>query len=142
MSSQIYLRVLEVDDRETLASPRAGSPNLSSSSGSGEWVKEKSELCKKFVERGSCPYGEKCKFAHGSHELRQNHGQNAKYKTKECLTFFNGCHCKYGDRCNFLHESSSFLPSFSTALHEYPHLLFGDWIKSSPSKLAHLSHIC
>ena len=30
-------------------------------------MKEKSELCKKFMEKGHCPYGSKCKFAHGSH---------------------------------------------------------------------------
>ena len=31
------------------------------------YFKEKSELCKKFMEKGDCPYGFKCKFAHGSH---------------------------------------------------------------------------
>lgn len=65
MSLPVYKRVLE-EEIKTL-SPRAGSPNLSSSSGSGVWIKEKSELCKKFMERGSCPTGDKCKFAHGSH---------------------------------------------------------------------------
>lgn len=29
--------------------------------------KEKSELCRKFMEKGFCPYQKKCKFAHGSH---------------------------------------------------------------------------
>lgn len=28
---------------------------------------EKSQLCKKFMENGNCPYQKKCKFAHGSH---------------------------------------------------------------------------
>lgn len=138
MSLPICKRVTE-DERESL-STREDSPNLSSSS-SGEWIKEKSELCKKFMERGYCPYGDKCKFAHGSHQLKQNNGENAKYKTKECFTFFNGGHCKYGDRCNFVHQPSPFSASFSSALNEYPHLLHGDWTKSGSSKLAHLSHI-
>ena len=60
------------------------------------YFKEKSELCKKYMEKGECPYGYKCKFAHGSHELRQNNSQNCKYKTKECLTFFQSSHCRYG----------------------------------------------
>ncbi len=29
--------------------------------------KEKSQLCKRFMENGYCPYEKKCKFAHGSH---------------------------------------------------------------------------
>jgi hypothetical protein len=44
--------------------------------------KEKSQLCKKFVENGYCPYQKKCKFAHGSHELKKNYQTNSKYKTK------------------------------------------------------------
>ena len=51
--------------------------------------KEKSELCRKFMEKGFCPYQKKCKFAHGSHELKRNNAMNSKYKTKECGAFFN-----------------------------------------------------
>jgi hypothetical protein len=29
--------------------------------------KEKSQLCKKYLEFGFCPYEKKCKFAHGLH---------------------------------------------------------------------------
>lgn len=44
--------------------------------------KEKSELCRKFMEFGYCPYQKKCKFAHGCHELKKNNTTNSKYKTK------------------------------------------------------------
>lgn len=33
----------------------------------GKLNKEKLELCRKYLEYGYCPYGTKCKFAHGSH---------------------------------------------------------------------------
>uniref|UniRef100_A0A6C0AX98 C3H1-type domain-containing protein n=1 Tax=viral metagenome TaxID=1070528 RepID=A0A6C0AX98_9ZZZZ len=32
--------------------------------------KYKTVLCKTFEKTGSCPYGNKCQFAHGIHELR------------------------------------------------------------------------
>lgn len=66
--------------------------------------KEKSQLCKKFMENGFCPYQNKCKFAHGSHELRRNHQVNSKYKTKECGVFITQGFCPYGERCNFIHK--------------------------------------
>ena len=66
--------------------------------------KEKSELCRKFMEFGYCPYQKKCKFAHGSHELKKNNTTNSKYKTKECGAYFNEGNCRFGERCNFLHE--------------------------------------
>ena len=49
--------------------------------------KEKSQLCKKFIENGYCPYEKRCKFAHGLHELKKNDQMNCKYKTKVCVGF-------------------------------------------------------
>ena len=31
--------------------------------------KYKTEICKKFQSIGNCPYGNKCRFAHGEQEL-------------------------------------------------------------------------
>lgn len=61
-------------------------------------------MCRTFTERGYCPYNQKCKFAHGSHELRQNDVPNCRYKTKKCGTYFKLGYCMYGLRCNFVHE--------------------------------------
>ena len=41
--------------------------------------KYKTELCKKFQNTGHCPYGFKCRFAHGNEELIvKNQGVNYK----------------------------------------------------------------
>lgn len=69
--------------------------------------KEKSQLCKKFVEQGYCPYERRCKFAHGLQELKKNHQANCKYKTKVCGGFLQDGFCPYGNRCNFIHPPSA-----------------------------------
>ncbi|KAH3759732.1 CCCH-type Zn-finger protein [Pelomyxa schiedti] len=62
----------------------------------------KTELCRSFMENGSCRYGFKCQFAHGTAELRpvQRH---PRYKTEICKTFHTIGTCKYGTRCRFIH---------------------------------------
>ncbi|EDR29114.1 tristetraproline, putative [Entamoeba dispar SAW760] len=62
----------------------------------------KTELCRSFVETGTCRYGNKCQFAHGEKELRpvQRH---PRYKTEICQTFHQTGTCKYGSRCRFIH---------------------------------------
>lgn len=44
----------------------------SNKQGSPKTSKIKSSLCKNFMVGGSCPYGERCQFAHGPQELRCN----------------------------------------------------------------------
>ncbi len=68
--------------------------------------KAKSSLCKNFTQTGLCPYGDKCQFAHGTHELRCNAELNVSYKTKYCNSFLNKKCCIYGFRCNFIHKNS------------------------------------
>ena len=46
----------------------------------------KSEICQRYLENGSCKYGEKCQFAHGEQELRYVY-KHPKYKTLPCKTF-------------------------------------------------------
>ena len=48
--------------------------------------KFKTELCVKYQELGSCPYNERCRFAHGEDELRQK-PKPKQYKTKPCNNF-------------------------------------------------------
>ena len=93
----------------TLPLPKSSAHSLSTQSSPRPQLtphnKEKSQLCKKFIEFGICPYGQKCKFAHGQHELRKDKQQNYKYKTKECNGFVVDGYCSYGNRCNFIHPT-------------------------------------
>ena len=66
-------------------------------------AKAKSSLCKNFTEKGNCPYGSKCQFAHGPAELKCNSDSQMSYKTRPCHSFLRKGYCCYGDRCNFLH---------------------------------------
>ena len=69
--------------------------------------KYKTELCKKFQSTGHCPYGYKCRFAHGKQELIiKQQGKN--YKKRPCKSFFEKGYCPYGSRCNFQHYEKSF----------------------------------
>ena len=82
----------------------------------------KTSLCKNFTSGQTCPYGEKCQFAHGDHELRLNTGQpqnimnmynpnlNNKtqnsllnYKIVKCKNWEKDKTCKYGIHCTFAH---------------------------------------
>ena len=69
--------------------------------------KYKTELCKKFQATGQCPYGYKCRFAHGKEELIiKNQGKN--YKKRFCKSFHETGYCPYGSRCNFRHDERNF----------------------------------
>ena len=65
--------------------------------------KYKTELCKTYSETGECPYGIKCRFAHGKEELfLKDNGIN--YKKIECKSFSELGFCTYGSRCSFKHD--------------------------------------
>jgi len=82
----------------------------------------KTRLCERFEAEGTCPYGNKCHFAHGTAELRRmpqqqpsyddqymnQHQQppqnnNPLYKTRLCERFMNEHYCQYGSKCTFAH---------------------------------------
>ena len=70
-------------------------------------TKYKTELCKKFQSNGKCPYGYKCRFAHGKEELISKL-QGVNYKKKPCKTFNEKGYCPYGSRCSFRHDERTF----------------------------------
>merc|ERR1711913_185180 len=52
----------------------------------------KTEMCRPFQENGTCKYGEKCQFAHGTVEVR-NINRHPKYKTDLCRTYHSVGFC-------------------------------------------------
>ncbi|XWS75509.1 hypothetical protein CRYUN_Cryun01aG0095600 [Craigia yunnanensis] len=63
----------------------------------------KTEICNKWQETGTCPYGHHCQFAHGITELRPVI-RHPRYKTQVCRMVLAGKTCPYGHRCHFRHS--------------------------------------
>ena len=58
------------------------------------------KVCRQFESNGTCSFGDKCHYAHGSVEAAQP-GRN--FKTRMCRQFeANGC-CTFDDRCHYAH---------------------------------------
>ena len=85
-------------------------------------MKFKTMMCKHYNTTQGCSYGDKCQFAHGSHELRLLNNQsniNGKnkisenkkskqinpinIKTVKCKNWEKNGTCKYGNYCTFAH---------------------------------------
>ena len=66
-------------------------------------AKHKTELCKNFSELGRCPYGYKCRFAHGTEELVFSAPVKT-FRKKKCNGFWQNGQCSYGVRCQFIHD--------------------------------------
>jgi butyrate response factor 1 len=45
-------------------------------------TKYKTEMCRNWMEHGSCEYGPKCNYAHGKRDLFDKIQPNENYKTK------------------------------------------------------------
>jgi len=90
--------------REETKVPQRKKPSFNASSQHNP--KFKVTLCKDFTEKGSCPMGEGCNFAHGENELRgMTKGglrKDVVYKTVLCEAFAQG-KCRWGATCRFAH---------------------------------------
>ncbi|GBF99847.1 hypothetical protein Rsub_12547 [Raphidocelis subcapitata] len=66
----------------------------------------KTELCKNWSALGTCRYGVKCQFAHGTLELRPA-TRPPRAKSDLCRTFAVTGTCAYGPRCRFQHADGA-----------------------------------
>lgn len=84
----------------------------------------KTELCERFEIEGSCKYGDKCRFAHGKHELREKKDDRPpSFKTVPCRNFWENDDgfCPYGTKCRFVHNiASGYGPKQSAKAKESP----------------------
>lgn len=70
----------------------------------------KTELCDTYEEFGECPYGPRCRYAHGKHELKEKPkiAQPSAYKTVLCKHFWGrNSICPYGNKCKFVHGEAN-----------------------------------
>lgn len=88
---------------------KVNNSNSSGAPGAPPSSRYKTELCRPYEEFGTCKYGDKCQFAHGSNELRRM-SRHPKYKTEQCKTFHTLGLCPYGHRCHFIHNETMVVP--------------------------------
>lgn len=94
----------------------------------------KTELCKTFSETNHCPYGKKCRFAHGKAELFVKIVTHPKYKRSDCLSFHQNFYCNYGTRCHFRHDERK-LENIERSYYSYLLEIYGSNIKKKNSRL-------
>ena len=66
----------------------------------------KKEICRNWRKYGTCRYGKKCSFAHGTRELRRSKKINRSWKRVKCTHFWEQGSCPYGERCFYIHNES------------------------------------
>lgn len=104
-------------------------------------VKYKTELCQKFENTGKCPYGSKCRFAHGKEELISKQ-LNVNYKKKPCKTFTEKGYCPYGSRCSFRHDERTFFDvSFSYYYLKHFILKYANFLEGLEKNNSHTTQI-
>lgn len=82
-------------------------------------TKLKTELCKNWMNTGSCRFIETCAFAHGSAELKKKTHVGAKYKLEKCESYHKApFFCIYGERCQFMHTQREQVQGSSQLLTE------------------------
>jgi len=102
--NKLLMQYLNSQQTSPTASRPASCDSTNSSNGPAKTkvIKYKTELCRTYEEKTYCPYGDKCRFAHGKEELVMVEAELS--KKKRCNGFWmNGC-CSYGRRCKFGHE--------------------------------------
>ena len=61
----------------------------------------KTEMCRNWMQLGSCEFNQDCAYAHGAHELVSRQSTHKNYKTKTCKKWHETTpgRCNYGDKC-------------------------------------------
>ena len=80
-------------------------PTKKDNNGAGTF---KTSMCKNILEKGQCPHGDYCLFAHKSSELRKKSLEidEENFKTRMCKNVIEKGHCTHGIYCQYAHKSS------------------------------------
>ena len=80
-------------------------PTKKDNNGSGTF---KTSMCKNILEKGQCPHGDYCLFAHKSSELRKKSLEidEENFKTRMCKNVIEKGHCTHGIYCQYAHKPS------------------------------------
>lgn len=87
-------------------------------------IKEKTEICKFWLNGEDCKFGNECAFAHGENELVKKTHVASKFRMTLCKSYMTGGEgfCQYGVRCQFCHLSRDF-SDFHSQKTRYQNLL-------------------
>ena len=96
--------------------------------------KYKTELCTTFNKNNFCPYGNKCRFAHGKQEMFDKQITHPKYRKNNCLTFHDKGFCTYGLRCHFKHNEDIVFSELNRSYYFYLLKVFPLRIRINPKK--------
>ena len=74
----------------------------------------KTEMCKSLIEKGSCPEGGICNYAHSHQDLRRH----PRYKTHLCHVFMDKGFCPNEGHCQFAHSDQELRvdPNYKTKM--------------------------
>ena len=80
-------------------------PTKKDNNGSGGF---KTAMCKHILEKGQCPHGKYCVYAHKPSELRNKHSEidEEHFKTRMCKNITEEGHCIHGQYCQYAHKPS------------------------------------
>jgi hypothetical protein len=105
-------------------------------------AKIKTEMCLNFMKGNKCPFGERCNYAHGEHELKfktlcefENHGiidDASTYRIHPCFSHVSTGSCPFGQRCLSIHDPRvtgnechpCWLPHLESPVHSLPGLAY------------------
>ena len=68
----------------------------------------KTAMCKHILEKGQCPHGSYCVYAHKPSELRNKYSEidEENFKTRMCNHVIEKGHCIHGQYCQYAHKPS------------------------------------
>jgi len=62
------------------------------------------QQCYSFAENGTCQYGDRCRFSHGTEKTAATGGRDR--SNEACYSFQSNGSCRFGENCRFSHTAT------------------------------------